>query len=127
MFDIFVIGYLSYRNGIKAKLKGQSPWKWGILTFFASFFALIFGMYFVLVSFCRDAINLSQLNNFNYKANLELAARIEKMFEANPLRMVTYYMIGFGGYLVIRFFLDKRPDKKKPEMNWMDKMNQEQE
>ena len=127
MLDFVIIGYLSYRNGLKAKVKGQSPWKWGIATFFATLFALFFGMYFVLATLCRDTINLAGYTNYSYKASLALAEQVNQVFTTYPLRMVTYELIGFGGYLIVRYILDRKPDKKEPEVHWMDKLGQGQE
>ena len=120
MFDLLIIGYLSYRNGMRAKTKGLSAMKWGLLSFAATFCALFFGMYFVIVVLCRDSINLAGYTTFSYKESMDLANKVNQVFTDYPLRMVLYELIGFGGYLFIRYMLDRKPDKKEPEMNWMD-------
>ena len=122
MLDLLIIGYLSYRNGLRAKTKGLSAMKWGMLSFGATFCALFFGMYFVIVVLCKDSINLAQYTTFSYKESLDLANKVNQVFTTYPLKMVTYEMIGFGGYLFVRYLLDRKPEKKEPEVHWMDKL-----
>ncbi len=124
MLNILIMGYLSYRNGLRAKTKGQSPVLWGLITFFAYFFALVFGMYFVILTFCKDSIDLTHNTAFDYKASMAMAEKMDAVLAANPLRMLTIWMIGFGGYLLVRYIIDRKPDKKEPEVHWMDKMGQ---
>jgi hypothetical protein len=125
MFEIVLIGYLSYSNGVKAKRKGQTPILWGFITFVAYLITMIIGVVFVLVNFCKDVIDLAQFSSLDPKAREAVTARLMQVFEAHPLHMITIEMFGVGGYLIIKYILDRMPDKKEPEVHWMDKMGQE--
>jgi hypothetical protein len=38
--------------------------------------------------------------------------------------VATIEIFGIGGYLLIRYILDKKPGKKEPEAHWMDKLGE---
>ena len=40
----------------------------------------------------------------------------------HPLQGVTILMFSFGGYLLIRYLIDRKPGKKQPEVHWMDRL-----
>ena len=56
-----------------------------------------------------------------------MAQQLLQSFEAKPLHLITMEVFGIGGYLLVRYILDKKPDKKEPEMHWMDKMGSNEE
>jgi len=122
MFDIVLIAYLSYRNGLRAKLKGQNPWIWGIATLVAYIFTMMIGVMFVIVNFCKDTITLSRLSSMDSKAQEAARQQLIAVFDAHWLHMVTIEMFGIGGFLIVRYMLDRKPDKKTPEVSWMDKV-----
>ena len=127
MFDLVIIGYLSYRNGIRAKGKDQNPLLWGLITFVAYIVTMMIGIMVVLLNFCKDVINLPQFSSLDNKAREAASQRLMQSFQAHPLHMVTIELFGVGGYLLVRYILDQKPDKKEPEVHWMDKMGQGQE
>ena len=43
-----------------------------------------------------------------------------------PQRGILVFLCGLGGYLLIRYILDRKPDKQQPEVHWMDKMGNDQ-
>jgi len=122
MFGIVLVGYLSYRNGLRARLKGQNPFMWGIITFAAFLAMMVLGMLIVIVYFCRDLINLNQLSSTDPKSIAATQQQIMQVFDANPLHYITVVLFGVGGYLFVRYILDRKPNKKEPEVHWMDRM-----
>ena len=124
MFDIILIGYLAYRNGVKAKNKGQHAIAWGIATAVAYILFMLVGFFFVILNFCKDSINLEQLSLMDKKAQQAAAQQLIQIFAANPLHTITIELFGIGGFLLIRYILDRKPDKQEPEVHWMDKMEQ---
>jgi len=122
MFGIVLVGYLSYRNGLRARLKGQNPFMWGIITFAAFLAMMVLGMLIVIVYFCRDVINLNQLSSTDPKSIAATQQQIMQVFDANPLHYITVVLFGVGGYLFVRYILDRKPNKKEPEVHWMDRM-----
>ncbi len=107
---------------MRAKLKGQNAIAWGAATVGAYIMCMVLGFFVVVYNFCKDDINLNQLSSMDIKAREAAAQLLMKSFEANPLHLITIELFGVGGYLLIRYILDKKPDKKEPEVHWMDKM-----
>ena len=117
---IFVI----YRIIVRARLKGENPFKWAILTFLAFSGAVGVGVYFVIAFFAKNAITLSQLGGLDWKTQMTIE---DKLIYSDPLNALTVTMFGIGGYLLVRYFLDKKPNKKGPEVHWMDKLGHQEE
>jgi uncharacterized membrane protein len=122
MFDLILLGYLSYRNGIKAKQKDQNAIAWGLATAAAYIICMLIGFFFVVYNFCKDDINMNQLSSLDVKAREAAAQRLMQVFANNQLHLITIEMFGVGGYLIVRYILDRKPDKKEPEVHWMDKI-----
>jgi hypothetical protein len=127
MFDIIIIGFLSYRNGVRAKTKGQNPILWGLATFVAYVITMMIGIMVVIANFCKDTINLAQFSSLDIKSREVARQQLIQVFQANPLHMLTIELFGVGGYLLVRYILDRKPGKKETEVHWMDKMGQGQE
>ena len=125
MFDLILLGFLSYKNGIKAKVKGQNAIAWGLATTAAYIVCMLIGFFVVVYNFCKDEINLSQLSSLDVKAREAAAQRLMQVFEANQLHLITIELFGVGGYLIVRYILDRMPDKKEPEVHWMDKIGEQ--
>lgn len=127
MFDTILIGYLSYRNGMRAKIKGQNPWIWGVATFVAYLVTMMIGIMVVILNFCKDTIDLARFSSLDPKAQEAARQQLIAVFEAHPLHMLTIEMFGVGGFLLVKYILDRKPDKKEPEVHWMDKLGQGQD
>jgi len=128
-FGILLLLFLGYRNGARAKLKGQNPVLWGVLTVVAYIVAYVIGFAVVIMVFCRDAVDLNALAapGANIDAvQKQFQQQVIQAFQANTLRPLTVFMISLGGYLFIRYLLERKPNKKEPEVHWMDKMGQDQ-
>ena len=122
MFDLLLLGYLSYKNGVRAKRKGQNAVAWGLASAAAYIFFMMVGLMIVVFNFCKGAINIDQMSSTDANVRQAAAQQLLQVFAANPLHLFTVEIFGIGGYLLIRYILDKRPDKQAPETNWMDRM-----
>lgn len=122
MFDLILIAFLSYRNGARAKGKDLNPVLWGIITLFAYISAMVLGFLVVIYTFCRDTINMDRLSGLDMKARNAVAQQVAQVFLANPLHLITVELFGIGGYLLVRYILERKPGKKDPEVHWMDKL-----
>jgi hypothetical protein len=122
MFDLILIAFLSYRNGVKAKLKEQNAILWGFVTVLAYLVFMVVGLFIVILNFCKDTVNLNMFSSLDVKTREAAQQQLLQVFAANPLHMVTVELFGVGGYLLVRYILDKKPDKKQPEVHWMDRM-----
>jgi hypothetical protein len=122
MFEIVLIAFLTYRNSLLAKQKEQNMVAWGIFTVLAFFIAMLIGFYIVLLGFDRGAININQFSSTDPKTREALQQQILNMLSNNPLQMITIDLFGIGGYLLVRYLLERKPGKKEPEVHWMDKL-----
>jgi hypothetical protein len=120
--DLILLAFLSYRNSARAKVKGQSALLWGMITVGAIFAGFIIGMAFIVFAFYKDMLNL---NPADAKASAEMVQQLQLAILSNPLRLVTIELFGIGGFLLVRYKIDSKPDKKKPEVHWMDKMGEQ--
>ena len=125
---IFVLFFLAYRNSVRAKLKGQNGLLWGVVTAVSYLLSEIIGLYVVISLFCRDAVDMSILakskGNFD-EASKQFNLQVSKALMENPLREITVFLFGLGGYLLVRYLIERKPDKKEPEIHWMDKMGEQ--
>jgi hypothetical protein len=122
MFEIVLLGYLAFRNGVRARQKGLNTILWGGLTVLSFFMAFAVGLSIVMKNFMADAVNMQLIASPDPKIRAEASKHFIDAFGANPLNSITVYAFGIGGYLLIRYILDKRPNKKQPEVHWMDKL-----
>jgi hypothetical protein len=123
--SLLLLFYFSYRNSVRAKLKHQKGFVWGLITGVVMFLAEMIGVAFVVFYFCRDIINLGALADPKYKD--AAVQQLTQAFANNPLHRLTVVLFGFGGYLIIRYVLDRMPDKKQPEVHWMDRMEKHEQ
>ena len=95
--DIILLVFLAYRIALTAKRKGQNAVKWAILTVVAFLFCEIIGGGIVLAYF--------------YKGNLT-QGDVAGYLMTHPIHTIFMWFSGLGGYLFIRYRLDKIPEKK---------------
>ena len=122
MFELVLLSYLAYKNNIRAKLKGANGVVWGALTVGAFLVGLIVGVFVVIFNFCGNSINIEQFSSPDAKVRMAASSQLVTVFNDNPLHQITIELFAIGGYLLIRYLIDKKPDKKEPEVHWMDKM-----
>ena len=113
-----------YRIVVRAKLKGLKPFIWAVLTFFAFAIAESIGEYVVVTFFTKNGVTMSQLTAVDWRTRFTV---LDELIYNNPLNTLTVTMFGIGGYLLVRYFLDKKPNKKGPEVHWMDKLGHQEE
>jgi len=126
MFELILLVYLAFRNGVRAKLKGRNPVLWGFITAGAFFSAMVIGFMLVVSWFCKDVIDLNSLPSLDPKAQEVAMQQLLLALSRNQLHLLTIELFGIGGYLLIRFILERKPDKKEPEIHWMDRMGGDQ-
>lgn len=124
MFEIVLLGYLAFRNGVRARQKGLNTMLWGGLTVLSFFFAQAIGIMVVMMNFMSGAINMQLITSPDPKVRLEAQKQFQELYAANPLHAITALLFGIGGYLLIRYILEKKPNKKQPEIHWMDKLGE---
>ncbi|GAA4467490.1 hypothetical protein GCM10023093_23520 [Nemorincola caseinilytica] len=122
MLQIFVVGYLAYRNSVRAKQKGVSGWLWAVATVMAFFSALFIGCLFVVFNFCTDSVNVDLLSSTDPAIRQAVSEQLRDVLSTNWLHVLTIQVFGIGGYLLVRYILERKPDKKEPEIHWMDKL-----
>jgi hypothetical protein len=88
--------YLSFRNALLAKRKGQNTVVWVLITAVAFFLASAIGVAIVLALFYQGPLEAKALQSF---------------WLDDPLREITSVFAGIGGYLLIRYLLDRMPDR----------------
>lgn len=123
-FEIILLAYLAYRNSVRAKLKGKNPVLWAIVTVVAYFTTLMIGGFVVIFNFCKDIVDLKQLSSLDVAAREAASQQLVRALAGNPLHVLTIELFGIGGFLFVRYILDRNPDKKEPEVHWMDRMGE---
>ncbi len=124
ILDILLWFFLAYRNSERAKRKGQKPFVWGLYTVIAIIGMMMIGSLVVVLNLSKN-IDIELLSAADLKTREAVTLQLMEAFKNNPLNIVTIYLFSFGGYLLIRYLLDKKPEKKEPEIHWMDKMGQQ--
>lgn len=124
IFFLVMLAYFSYRNSIRAKQKKKNPLLWGFITAGTFLATLLIGFAVVVFYFCRNIIDINRLGvDPKYQ---EVAVKLlNQAFIDNPLHLLTVYLFGIGGYLIIRYILDQKPGEKEPEVHWMDRMGEQ--
>jgi len=114
---IFLIVYMAYRNGLIAKLKGKNQVLWVLLTLVAFWMFASLGGFIVL----QILISTGQINATDYKAASETADKLNDLLTpfliSNPIHIITIMAFGMGGYLLVRYILEKMPNINIPKDN----------
>jgi hypothetical protein len=79
-----------------ARRKGQNTFVWVLITAVCFFLGTAIGVAIVLALFYRGPITMEALQAF---------------WLDDPRREITGVFAGIGGYLLIKYLLDKMPDK----------------
>jgi hypothetical protein len=116
MFEIILLAYLSFRNGVRAKLKGLNSVAWALYTAIAFFFMMFFGTFIVIVYFCRDVVDIRSFSTLDMKSRDAAMLQLQQVIVTHPLHYATIALFGIGGYLLVRYLIERKPGKKKPEL-----------
>ncbi|MCW3122020.1 MAG: hypothetical protein JWQ38_1512 [Flavipsychrobacter sp.] len=122
MFEIALLAYLAYRNSVKAKLKGLNPALWGFITVAAYLSCVVIGLMVVIYNCCKDTIDMNAFSSSDIKTREVATQQLMQVLSGNMLYVTAIELFGIGGYLLVRYILDSKPDKKEPEVHWMDKL-----
>ncbi|MES2703833.1 MAG: hypothetical protein V4649_14430 [Bacteroidota bacterium] len=111
MFEIILLTYLSFRNSVRAKKKGLNGLAWGGVTAITFVAGMIIGIIVVVWGFCSDKVNTSLMASPDPKVRNEITRQLMELFNQQPLHLFTIELFAIGGYLLVRYVLDKRPSK----------------
>ncbi|MBA3827601.1 MAG: hypothetical protein H0X33_01560 [Taibaiella sp.] len=101
MLLILLILLLAYNNGVKAGRKGKNPIAWGVITLAAFFCFTIVGEFIAILLFYKGSITTNTTQNVR---------EIMDFFTHNTYAVIFIVLSGMGGYLLIRYLLDRKPD-----------------
>lgn len=125
MLQLIMAGLLAWNNSLRAKRKELNPVLWAVYTVIAFFVSFIIGSLFVIFVFCRNVIDFNMMSSQDEQVRQQAAKMLENAILSNPLHSFTLVLFSFGGYLFVRYLIDRKPGKKVPEVHWMDKMGGE--
>lgn len=112
---IFLILYMAYRNGLIAKLKGKNQVLWSLLTLVSYWICSGIGALVVMIILIRShQITQADIERVSgsQKAVNDL---IMPLMLDNPIHFITIMVFGLGGYLLVRFILERMPIKNMPK------------
>jgi hypothetical protein len=96
--DIILSIFLGYLNALRARRKGQKPFKWALFTFLAFLFFEVMSGTFVLMAFYKGAMTPTAVSEYLFN---------------HPIHTVFMWACGLGGYLLIRYRIDKLGDQQR--------------
>jgi hypothetical protein len=99
MLDIIVLYFLLKKIGMLAKEKGVSSVKWKIFAVLSWFVFEGIG-----VDFALAWAGLGEIKNVTQFSSIILT---------NPGIMLFAYFCAFGGYLLVRYILERKPNSKE--------------
>lgn len=102
MFLLILVGYLIYKNAQLAKMKDKNMFLWGTLTFIAIFCAEIIGMMVLVFGYYPELMTAKDVAK-----SQEMARSISDSISNNVLQSFLVMFCGFGGYLLIRYILER--------------------
>jgi hypothetical protein len=97
---VLLVVFLAYKNNLLAKRKGQNSIVWVFITILAFFIGEIIGGMIMLLLFYKGEYTIEGL----------------QAFMTNPVRMLILPAAGMGGYLLIRYILERMPDVKQDNL-----------
>lgn len=107
LFLLLAVFFLSLSNARRASAKGLNPGLWTALTAFSVLVGLFIGcilLCFIVLARYPDLLELAKIND---RAGLQ--ARIESLYNQSGLVYTALiFGGGFGGYLLIRYLLDRK-------------------
>lgn len=106
LFFLVLIGYLIYKNSIIARVKGKNAFIWGLLTFIAIFFAEALGMLMLVSFFYPQYIGV---------ADVSKSRELADIISGNFLHSLFVLFCGLGGYLLVRFILERTKGNITPD------------
>ena len=127
MFELILSFYFAYKNSVRAKAKGLNAFLWAAVTMVSFFVAFSIGCMVVVYGFFNKVVDLSLLSSDDPEVRMAITKQFVELFSANPLHIITIDVFAIGGYLLIRFLLERKPEKKEVKVHWMDKLGENRE
>lgn len=119
---IALLIYLTFKNSTEAKLKDLNPYLYGALTVIMFLFGEFIGFALVVLVFQRGEIDFAKAQ-LDERYRDQAAAQIAQSLYTNPLNIASMLVIAFGGYLIVRYMIERVPEKKKNLDLWPDQEN----
>ena len=131
-FGLILISIFAFSNASLARVKEKNAILWAFITVALFIVGCMAGMMFVLLTFCRNLVDLNRMATMTDKVardaySQQVAVSLQQDFISNPLHSITVLLFGVGGFLLARYILESTPDKKKPEVHWMDRMGEQEQ
>ena len=109
MFDLLIAMLLGTLNSARARKKGKNSLLWIFLTVVCVIAGEIIGGFLTLFFFNNGAVNIDALST-GHVSREELTRQMATLY-SDPVHAIFVLFCGLGGYLLIRFILDRMPDK----------------
>jgi len=116
MFDLLIALLLGINNGSRARVKGQRPWLWIFITMIFMFVGEIIGMIIVLLFFNNGVVDFRALSAASPSMD-QIMQQLINLFYNNMSHAALILLCSFGGYLLVRYILERMPDKKIDDTN----------
>jgi hypothetical protein len=121
MLDLLIAILFGINNSRRAKAKGQNPTLWIFITVVATMFGEFIGNVVVLMFFNHNIVDVKA-----FLAGKETVSQFEQQYLTlfNDLSHAIFVLLcAFGGYLLIRYILERMPDKKDGNGNFIQNIN----
>lgn len=113
--ELVVYIYCCYLNYNKAQKAQENGFKWGLLTLLAIFLAVGIGSFFLLASFVSNDASFREMASNPQQDPKELMTFLQK--KITLLHQLFILFCGFGGYLLLRYLLTKKIEKKEIQID----------
>lgn len=109
MFDLLIAILLGINNGARARIKGQRGGLWIFITVICMLIGEMIGGIIILIFFNNGAIDFNAASSGKETMD-ELSRQIANLY-GTPMHSILVLLCGFGGYLLIRYILERMPNK----------------
>ena len=109
---LFFIIALCYNNAERAKRKGLNPLAYGVLTGVLFFAFEVLGVFLVIALFSPDLLKIPVTAANDPAFKQAFTEKLTQFFEGNYLRELTIELFAIGGYLLVRYIIEQRPEKQ---------------
>jgi hypothetical protein len=117
MFELLIAILLGINNGSRARMKGQNPGLWIFITVICMIITEVMGMFIVLLFFNHGVVDLHALSRANPSSMDQFTQQVADLFYNDVSHSAFILLCSFGGYLLIRYILERMPDKTKDDKN----------
>ena len=106
--------FFTYRNVVRAKLKGANPFLWGFLTILLFSAGAFLGTLVSFIAVFKNNLDWVRLEKDQVKYSQELAVDFNQAMIGNPIHSITIMLFALGGYLLVRYILSNMKDIELP-------------